>query len=708
MGVSMKGTTEINVGRRFIAVILLATMVALVTGSIWVWLYVNQSVEEQRKGELTRVADNAADEAVTTMSELTERLFGLRGFVTGENVNYLEWRRYISAVGIEQRFPGVYSFAYAPLIKRIDLDRYLEVTRGEEADPLFKNYTVFPVSENAELFPLRYISTTDADLGKLLGYDLGTSENSVMAIKDAVFGDVPAITNLLHLGLVIPGNTKTGYIVMLPVYSRADIDEFPKEQKKKYLQGLVGAWIFPDGIMSNEEKSEIIDTGNVRLSVYDGADLLFTIGGKGKDIRGLRESREVTILNKKLRFDFAATKSTMLSSFTESLPLTIAAGLIVINLMWATTITFILLSRRRAVRLAENATKDLRKFKQAVEGVSDQVVITDPEGTIIYANQAAETMTGFKRDFMIGKKTTLWANQMKDSFYKKLWKTVREEKKSFWGEIYNKKKNGEIYEAELNVSPILDENRKILYFVGVERDLSRLRAVEKMKAEFIALASHQLRTPLSAVKWFGRMLASGEAGKLNPTQKDFVEKINESNDKEISLVNSLLNVSRIESGKIVVTARPTDLVNLIDVVMMDLRGEAQKGHVKISAVVDNRIPEIMIDGDLVRHVFINVISNAIRYTSGGGKILVKVYKDKGMVMTEVKDSGIGIPKQEQKRIFEKFFRASNALKKETEGNGLGLYLAKTIVESSGGKIGFRSVEGKGSTFWFTLPMKRER
>jgi|WetSurMetagenome_2_1015567.scaffolds.fasta_scaffold14064_2 PAS domain S-box-containing protein len=701
----MNGAEKIKVSGKFRAVLLLITTIIFLVGSVLIWSYVNRSVEEQRKTEFLRVVEKTTEEASTSISEVVERLYDLRGFLSSGEIDSIEWKNFMQAAGIENENQGIYTFAYAPRIERKDLSKYLAEVKLLETDPVYKDYAVFPTTKNAELFPLRYLYTTDTDLKALLGYDLGTSENQVTALTQSVFGDTPILTDWLHLGLVISGNTKTGYVVMLPVYSRADINKFPKEQRKQYLKGLVGAWIFPEGLVSEMEKTEIMNAGNVRLTVYDGKDLLFSVGEKIGGKQEMEELKEVVLLNKSFRFDFVTTGTTLLPSFTANLPWLTAIGLLVINLMWMTTVTFILIARREAATMAEEATKDLRKFKQAVEGVSDHVVITDTNGVILYANKAAEKITGYKREVMIGKKPSLWGRQMEVGFYKRFWKTIKEAKKPFWGELVNKRKNGEIYEAEINVSPILDDKGKLLFFVGIERDLTRVRAMEKMKTEFIALASHQLRTPLSAVKWFGKMLISGEAGKLTPTQKEYVERVYESNEREISLVNSLLNVSRIESGKILVMPKPTDLINLVETVILDFRAEADKGHKKLRVFLGKKVPEMMVDGDLVRHVYTNLIANAIRYTKEGGKILVKVYLNKGSVVSEVKDDGIGIPKGEQKRVFEKFFRASNALKKETDGNGLGLYLAKTIVESSGGKIGFRSVEGKWSTFWFTLPIK---
>jgi signal transduction histidine kinase len=306
---------------------------------------------------------------------------------------------------------------------------------------------------------------------------------------------------------------------------------------------------------------------------------------------------------------------------------------------------------------------------------------------------------------MIGKNPSLWGGLMPKEYYQKLWKTIRDEKRYFSGEINNKRKSGELYEAEIRVSPILDEKGELLFYVGIERDLSKDRAVERAKTEFISLASHQLRTPLSAVKWFSEMLVNGDAGKLTELQKKFVHKIVESNEREIQLVNSLLNVSRIESGKIVLVPKMTDLRKLVETTISEFKVGLVEENKTLTLSVSKDIPLVYIDPDLIRQVYSNLISNSIKYSKAGGVISVKITMKGNKVVSEVKDNGIGIPKHEQERIFEKFFRGSNALKKNTEGNGLGLYLIKTILESSGGNIWFTSSENKGTSFTFTLPVR---
>lgn len=202
----------------------------------------------------------------------------------------------------------------------------------------------------------------------------------------------------------------------------------------------------------------------------------------------------------------------------RTIPLIAEVVLLVANGMWLLAVLTIIGSNRKAKLAVNEAVADYTKFKQAVDGVSDHVIMTDPDGVITYANKAAERMTGYSKEEMYGERPSLWGKQMPAEFYKNFWKVIKTDKQSFTGEIVNKRKNGQLYDAESLVSPILDSSGNVLFFVGIERDISKAKAVDRMKTEFISLASHQLRTPLSAVRWFGEMLANGDAGKLTKTQ----------------------------------------------------------------------------------------------------------------------------------------------------------------------------------------------
>lgn len=232
--------------------------------------------------------------------------------------------------------------------------------------------------------------------------------------------------------------------------------------------------------------------------------------------------------------------------------------------------------------------------------------------------------------------------------------------------------------------------------------------VEKLgtlQSDFISLASHQLRTPLSGMRWLLELLQKERVGTLNKKQKEYLEKIYFSNERMIALVNDLLEVTRLEQGENKIFPQPTDVVQIVRGIIREKENRIKQKSLKISFTTETEpFPLMKTDQNKIKQAIGNLFENAITYTPENGEVHIDMKIDGSMALFSISDSGVGIPNDQQNQIFSKFFRGSNVLKFETVGTGLGLFISKAFIENSGGKVWFKSKENQGTTFYFTLPI----
>jgi len=263
------------------------------------------------------------------------------------------------------------------------------------------------------------------------------------------------------------------------------------------------------------------------------------------------------------------------------------------------------------------------------------------------------------------------------------------------------RKDGTNFPVSSFTSPIILKG-KIIGSINNFRDITKEKELEKAKDEFISLASHQLKTPITAISWNMEALLKETYGTLNEKQKEILERINESSKNMAELVVGFLDVTKMESKDFVVEKGDVDLLQISDSVLAEFVSQISAKKINIIKKYGNNIPHLNIGIKTARVIFQNLISNALKYTREGGTVSVNIEKTTEGISIYVKDNGYGIAEKDKNKIFSKLFRADNIKEKVPSGTGLGLYLVKNLVDKIGGKVFFESKEGEGTTFYVNL------
>jgi PAS domain S-box-containing protein len=370
---------------------------------------------------------------------------------------------------------------------------------------------------------------------------------------------------------------------------------------------------------------------------------------------------------------------------------------------------------RRQDRYIRVIDSDREKLRTVLENLPVGVlVLRASDGTTEMMNRAAVTIFGCHeadrkgRGSEMAEKCPLEHEDGKLMAHSKLPRviTLTKGKSVTVSDVFVRRSDGTRVNTRETSVPVRNAEGAMEAVIVVLEDITQDREVDRMKSEFVTLASHQLRTPLTGIKWFAELLLRGKAGALSNKEAEYVQQMHVCTDRMITLIDDLLDVSRIETGrKYFIEKKSTDVVKLLQDLFLSLHALAEQRREKL--VLSKSFPkelELNIDGEKIGHVFQNLLTNALRYSKPGGEIRIGCRKDHPkFVVFSVQDFGLGIPAAQQNRVFERFFRGDNVQTAETNGTGLGLYIAKSIVEGHGGKMWFESVENEGSTFYFSLP-----
>jgi PAS domain S-box-containing protein len=354
--------------------------------------------------------------------------------------------------------------------------------------------------------------------------------------------------------------------------------------------------------------------------------------------------------------------------------------------------------------------------QQAIlEAVADGVLVTDADNRINFINSSAEHILLLQADTVLGKPLENFVGLFGAAA--KTWMlTIRS-----WSENPTSHQPGETFAEQLSLEngrivlvhlAAVIWKKEFLGTVSIFRDITHEVEVDRLKSEFVATVSHELRTPMTSIKGYVDILLMGAAGAVNENQLHFLEIVRSNTERLSVLVNDLLDISRIEAGRVSLLFQPIDLGEIVEDVIADItrRSQEENKPMALTFEIPSDMPRVNGDIERVRQIFGNIVDNAYNYTPANGKIHISIQRVDGVVQVDVQDSGIGINPADAERVFERFYRGEDQLVLSTPGTGLGLSIVKELIEMHNGKIWLESngLPGQGSKFSFTLPEYQDK
>ncbi len=360
--------------------------------------------------------------------------------------------------------------------------------------------------------------------------------------------------------------------------------------------------------------------------------------------------------------------------------------------------------------------QEASRSRAILESIADGVLVFDGENRITLVNPAAEIILGVAGEMLMNRHVPYGLRNLElgPELLDLVQSVINAAGEGTRGALSLSRRRFSMNSRviSVNLSPVSTSKHETLGLVAVLRDITREVEIEREKSDFVSTVSHELRTPMTVIKGHTDLLLAGAVGAISPMQGSFLQAVKRNTDRMNTLVSDLLTVSRIETGRMAISMQPNyyDASELVDSVVQTLRSLAEAKNQQLIFNVDGELPEVLIDRDRTIQVLTNLISNSIKYTPSDGRIEVKVAcaEDGEAVQVDVTDSGIGIAEKDQEKLFQPFYRSDNAEAKMQEGTGLGLVIAKSLVELQGGRLWLKSKLGEGTTFSFTMPAYKEQ
>lgn len=714
--------TQTNILRRFsrtswlIVIVLLLVQVA--TYGSW-----HQATQRAETNAATVFDANVKDieSAINArITAYTNALYGFQGlFLASSGVNQEEFNTYYKTTNIAKNYPGLRALSFISKVKDKDLAAFVQAQRQDKSLHPQGNPS-FTITQRANTED-HYIVTYLADSQTVGGADFASNPVRLAAYKKAEATGRPVASGTVEFAATATAPAGQGFFISVPV---------ARDNDPNRIIGFVNAVFNYDNFFS-DTFTESVSTDKVAITLKDIADQkeVYRIDNTSGQKIVLSAEKTIAVADRAWLLSMQASRYYV--SGDRRLPAFIFLGGQIFSILLMVIFWIQMRARHQALNLVDDITEDLqeernravandRKSRAILTSIGDGVFVVDAKERITMLNPVAQNLTGVSEPEALGK---LYTDVLRFEFEKSHKLNDGFIKKALSGTVADMgdttvlvRRDGMRIPVADSAAPVRDAKGDVVGAIVVFRDITREYELDKAKTEFVSLASHQLRTPLSAINWYGEMLLGGDAGKLTKIQGEYINEIAEGSRRMSDLVDSLLNVSRLEVGKLPNQPAPTSVQSLVYDIQKELAVTITGKKLKMNIQLE-KLPDVTADPKQLRIIVQNLMSNAVKYTDTEGEVTVilrrateddtkraRLSKSNSYWYFSVADDGYGIPARQQPKIFGKLFRADNVQKLDVEGTGLGLYIVKEIVDKMGGTVWFTSAEGEGATFYVVAPM----
>lgn len=635
-------------------------------------------------------------------------------FAASDSVSRSTWRDYVASLKINEYYPGIQGIGFSLHIPAEKLDAHQRKIRAEG----FPDYSLRPPGPRAEYTSIIYLEPFDERNKRAFGYDMFSEANRHAAMERARDSGNTTISAKVKLVQEDGRKPQAGMLMYLPIYKKGLPNSTEAERKANLLGYVYSPFRLNDLMRGILTKTQAGEDSDIDIELFDGGQLsadslLYDYDEIPHAL--INSAQERLSYNKKLELYghswslYFTSHPTFHAGFDESKPLLILLSGGLFGLLSAGLVWMFATQRRRALDLAKRMTEEATSSEARLSGifnnVMDAIITINGDGIIESCNKATGVIFGYSADELIGHNVKILMPEPyqseHDGYLHNYLSTGNKKIIGIGRQVVGRRKDGSTFPMELAVSEMWLKEKRI--FTGVVRDITERAKIDRMKSEFISTVSHELRTPLTSIRGSLGLIAGGVAGELPAQAKALLDIAQKNGERLITLINDILDMEKIISGKMDFNLRPGPLIPLIEQSLESNQPYADQFDVTYSFELPGHVPYINIDADRFMQVLANLLSNAAKFSPAGGRVRVSVQRQDGKVRVYVADDGQGVPEEFKSKIFQKFSQADSSDTRAKGGTGLGLSISKAMVEKMGGSIGFMSEIGAGTTFYIEFP-----